>query len=251
MYKKKYIFSIGILLIILVASITGCMLMTSWKHQSENQLPKDKRITIEAMSNSYRLYEQEDVFTKEECNRVIAYMKPKMKRSTVAGKTERDVSNDRTSKTGWIKYYDEEMSFFTSKLRNLGRKLTGIRDDDMYEDVSIVQYEPGQLYRPHFDACTTMRNCKNNMRIYRIATIIVYLNDDFEGGETNFPKAKKKVKPVTGKIVYFEDTDNQGKEIPESLHEGVAVKNGEKWIATLWIKFKPSPENIKFLNNYK
>lgn len=247
--KKQYIF---IVLAIAVVCILGMLLYYFITKKPPSTVASAKKnVNIETLTDLYNVYEEEGVFTKEECGRVIAYMRSRMKRSTVAGKTDRDVSKDRTSKTGWVKYDEKEMEFFTNKLKALGKKLSGVQDDEMYEDVSIVQYEPGQLYKPHYDACTTEKYCKKSMRIYRVATIIVYLNDNFLGGETNFPKAHKKVKPKTGKIAFFKNSDDRGVEIHEALHEGMEVKEGNKWIATLWIKFKPSPGDIKFLNNYK
>jgi prolyl 4-hydroxylase len=197
---------------------------------------------------SYTVHEQDDAFTTEECKHVIEYMKDKLTRSTVTGQGTQDVSNDRTSQTGWIYKNDDNMSRFIDKLLGFGARLSGVHDRDLFEDISVVNYNPTQEYKAHFDACATKSKCKNNSRIYRRATVILYLNDDFEGGETYFPNIDTKVHPKTGKIVMFYNTDLSGKEIEESLHAGLPIMNGEKWICTLWIKYSPESKQIEFLD---
>ena len=70
----------------------------------------------------------------------------------------------------------------------------------------------------------------------RYLTVLFYLNDNFEGGETIFPKINKLVKPKKGKAIIFQNVDNNGVIITQALHGGEPVKNGEKWIANKWIK---------------
>jgi prolyl 4-hydroxylase len=63
----------------------------------------------------------------------------------------------------------------------------------------------------------------------------MYLNDDFDGGETFFPKINKKVVPELGKAVLFYSVNNNGVLLQKSLHGGLPVQSGEKWIANKWI----------------
>lgn len=196
----------------------------------------------------YQVIEIPHVFTKDECRFVMNSMEGKLERSMVVGVGENDVSKDRTSMTGWIKPTDPVLGGFAKKLMSLGSVLTGIRDPSRYEDVSIVRYEKNQFYKEHFDACTTKTYCGDALRIYRTATIIMYLNDEFEGGETSFPRIGVKVRPEMGKIAFFYNTDDSGKEIPDSLHAGLPVQSGVKWICTLWIKFFPSDAQVQELN---
>ena len=72
----------------------------------------------------------------------------------------------------------------------------------------------------------------------RLLTVLFYLNDDFEGGETIFPKINKVVKPQKGKAVIFRNVDNDGVIISQAVHGGEPVKNGEKWIANKWIRIQ-------------
>ena len=234
-----------------VLAINICIwvyLIVSKRSNHKSEVP----ITKEAFINPYIPYsvlELDNMFTKDECESVMAYMNAKMTRSTVVGPTSSaNVTPDRTSYTAWLNKTDTDQEHFINKFIGIAAMLTGYRTLDFYEDISIVRYQASEYYREHYDACATTKNCQNNSRIYRKATLIVYLNDGFSGGETSFPKINVKVTPKTGKVAMFYDTDHQGVEIAESLHAGLPVTSGEKWIATLWIKFLPGPTEVEFLD---
>lgn len=195
--------------------------------------------------SNYDIKEIPNALTKEECQQLISYYKDKLVRSTVFGDTGNDVTDDRTSHQAWIYKHEEVFPEIMSKLYNLASELSGIEDVNMFEDIQIASYKESQQYKPHFDACVSPKYCKSNDKIYRKATLLVYLNDSFQGGETHFPQINKKVKPETGKAVYFVNTDEDGNEIDESLHAGLPIESGEKWIANVWIKFDPKNNIIQ------
>ena len=64
----------------------------------------------------------------------------------------------------------------------------------------------------------------------------MYLNDVAEGGETTFPSIHLTVSPKKGSAVYFEYCNSRGQVDPLSLHAGQPVLQGEKWIATKWMR---------------
>jgi len=64
---------------------------------------------------------------------------------------------------------------------------------EFYEELQVVNYKPGELYKPHYDACGINDDyCKQEFNklggLNRYATFIIYLNDDMTGGKTEFPK---------------------------------------------------------------
>ena len=110
------------------------------------------------------------------------------------------------------------------------------------EMLHVVKYAAGGEYRAHFDAydLTTARGQRcTERRGQRLATAIAYLNDDFEGGETYFPRLDIRIVPKAGALLVF---DNVGdcliKPDPRSLHAALPVTKGEKWIATSWFREK-------------
>jgi hypothetical protein len=75
----------------------------------------------------------------------------------------------------------------------------------------------------------------------RYLTFLIYLNDDFIGGGTHFPTLKYTTRPKRGLAVLFQNTDSTGNVLPDSLHGGDPVKEGEKWICNKWIHY-PKPQ---------
>lgn len=97
------------------------------------------------------------------------------------------------------------------------------------EPLQILRYRPDQQYRPHFDAVGDEDN-------QRVLTFLVYLNDDYEGGETEFVATGLKVKGRKGDGLLFRNADASGAPDPRSQHAGLPVRAGEKFLASRWIR---------------
>ena len=102
------------------------------------------------------------------------------------------------------------------------------------EPLGLLRYGPGQEYRPHYDYYSD-----DHHQAQRVATVFVYLNDVAEGGGTDFPRLGVRVDPEPGKAVKFLNCDSEGKPNPDTLHAGLPVARGEKWLATLWFWDRP------------
>jgi prolyl 4-hydroxylase len=109
---------------------------------------------------------------------------------------------------------------------------------DHGEGLQILHYLPGQQYEPHYDwfdpeqpgfAAITAKGGQ------RIASLVMYLNTPDGGGATAFPEIGLTVTALRGSAVYFAyDTGDT-----TSLHAGLPVTKGEKWIATKWLRERP------------
>ena len=114
----------------------------------------------------------------------------------------------------------------------LGRIADVTRTDIAHgEPLHVLRYRPGQQYRPHHDAhaYTPIPNRRHQ-------TAILYLNNDYAGGETAFPELGIQVRGVPGDLLVFDNLDPHGAPDPRMLHAGNPVTAGEKWIATRWIR---------------
>jgi prolyl 4-hydroxylase len=78
------------------------------------------------------------------------------------------------------------------------------------------------------------------MGSFRFATVLVYLNDDYSGGGTFFPKRNYTVTPKQGKVIMFYNLSPTNRNVLESsLHGGLPVTEGKKYICNFWIRLKP------------
>jgi len=100
------------------------------------------------------------------------------------------------------------------------------------EPLQVLRYRPGGEYRPHFDAIPGFAN-------QRAMTMLVWLNGDYEGGETHFPTPGLKLKGRAGDAILFRNTGDDGRRDPASGHAGLPVSTGEKLIASRWIRERP------------
>lgn len=100
------------------------------------------------------------------------------------------------------------------------------------ESLQVLRYRPGQEYRPHFDAVPGEAN-------QRILTMLVYLNEGYDGGETLFLKTGLCFKGNKGDALLFRNTLADGRADPDAQHAGRPVAAGEKLIASRWIRARP------------
>jgi len=100
------------------------------------------------------------------------------------------------------------------------------------EPLQILSYRQGQQYRPHVDAIGHTDN-------ERIWTMLVYLNDGYEGGETLFTAIGLAVKGPKGDAILFRNVDGMGRADMLSRHAGLPVTSGQKFLASRWIRQYP------------
>ena len=99
------------------------------------------------------------------------------------------------------------------------------------EPLHILRYAPGQQYRPHHDA-----HAFGPIEQRRIATALLYLNDAYEGGETEFPELGITVRGGVGDLLIFHNLDADNMPDMRMIHAGLPITSGEKWLATRWIR---------------
>ena len=99
------------------------------------------------------------------------------------------------------------------------------------EPLHILRYAPGQQYRPHHDA-----HAYPQVEKRRVATALLYLNDAYEGGETNFPELGITVRGGVGDLLIFQNLDADKMPDMRMVHAGLPITSGEKWLATRWIQ---------------
>jgi prolyl 4-hydroxylase len=108
-----------------------------------------------------------------------------------------------------------------------------------FEVSQVLHYAPGQEFKPHhdyFDPSAEGFQEEISVRGQRVATFIVYLNDEFTGGETRFPSLGFNYRGGVGDAIAFRSVDPDGRVNPLTLHAGLPPASGEKWIFSQWVR---------------
>jgi len=187
---------------------------------------------------TYDIQEIPHFFTDEECDALIERAQNNLEDSKIYNGNDNDMvtKNDRDSKQAWL--YDSDD--FVKKMSDKIKDYTSTHNR-YTEEFQVVNYKEGGFFRPHYDACDGDGNYCRKMdgdNGARYLTVLIYLNNVEEGGETIFPNINKSVKPEKGKMVIFQNVDDSGHIITQSYHGGEPVKKGEKWICNKWIHLK-------------
>ncbi|HET9645567.1 MAG TPA: 2OG-Fe(II) oxygenase [Burkholderiaceae bacterium] len=105
------------------------------------------------------------------------------------------------------------------------------------EGVQILRYGVGAEYRPHHDYFDpTQPGTPTILKRggQRVGTVVMYLNTPVKGGATVFPDVHLEVAAVKGNAVFF--SYDRPHPITRTLHGGSPVIEGEKWVATKWMR---------------
>lgn len=108
------------------------------------------------------------------------------------------------------------------------------------EALQVLRYAVGEEYRPHHDYVDPSQPGAVPFLArggQRVASLVMYLNTPTRGGGTNFPEARLEVGAQKGNAVFF----SYARPDPATgtLHGGMPVLEGEKWVATKWLREFP------------
>lgn len=199
--------------------------------------------------NDYIITKFHNFLSNEECDAIINFSNKKgMEKSKVYSQTNNGTSlinlDNRISEQLWLNESNtnenSNIQNIVNKIHTLNESITKIPKINQ-ENIQVVKYNKGGFYKEHYDACSyDAEKCKNmnNNSGQRITTLLIYLNDNFEGGETKFTheKVKLNVKPEKGMAILFYNVSSKDNDVvhPLSLHTGSELLSGEKWICNVW-----------------
>ncbi|WP_409292865.1 2OG-Fe(II) oxygenase [Peribacillus sp. SCS-37] len=200
---------------------------TIFHHMGNKIKTEDREINIITRLEEPLIVILGNVLSDEECDELIMLSKDKLQRSKIG--TTRDVNTIRTS-SGMFFQENEN-----NTINKIEKRISSIMNIPIEhgDGIQILKYTPGQEYKAHFDFFSPISGANINNRI---STIVIYLNDVEQGGETFFPKLNFSVFPQKGMAVYFEYFYNDTELNEKTLHGGAPVITGEKWVATQWMR---------------
>ncbi len=111
------------------------------------------------------------------------------------------------------------------------------------EPFQIFHYAEGQEIKAHYDHVRDSAlslDVKSESASERIATFLIYLNHDYEGGALEFPHVNFTYRGKTGDAIFFANVDENGKAERLSLHAAKPITRGEKWMVSQWIQDRPT-----------
>lgn len=120
-------------------------------------------------------------------------------------------------------------------------RLTG-EPVEYQENTTVLRYRPGEIYDNHYDFFNpdvAQFQHEIERRGQRTMTALIYLSEDFEGGETEFPELAWSFHGRRGDAIVWSNVRPDGSPEPRSLHAGRPPRWGEKWVLSKWIRSKP------------
>lgn len=179
-----------------------------------------------------------------ECQWLIAAATPRLTRAGVynsaAGDDPADptgVDPGRTNSFALFDFVNADLVVDLIRMRianKIGAPMNSL------EIAQVLHYEVGQEFVAHCDYLDPelLRDeiARNGQRA---ATVILYLNEDFEGGETRFPRLGLDHRGSTGDALVFASIDPAGRPDPRTRHAGCPPTRGEKWVFSQWVRSRP------------
>lgn len=175
------------------------------------------------------------LLSHQECDALIAAATPRLARSlTVQTATGGEELNpDRTSNGMFFGRGESEL------VKRIEARIARLVNWPVEhgEGIQVLHYGVGAEYKPHYDYFDpaepgTPTILKRGGQ--RVATVVMYLNEPARGGGTTFPDIGLEVAPVRGNAVFF--SYNRPHPGTLTLHGGAPVLEGEKWVATKWLR---------------
>jgi prolyl 4-hydroxylase len=226
---------------------------------SSSSLPT-MNMTLKVLSCAPRVFEIANFLSPVEVQHILDIAHAKTLQDSSTGATTnanaKSANANRRSQNTWI-FRDESpmMDSIYRRAADLLRIDEGLlrdhagRDADTgrtveqptaAEPLQVVHYTPGQEYKTHVDFAYP--RVDDPLQPTRFATLLLYLNDGMQGGETTFPRWMNaetsrdlQIKPELGKAVLFYSQLPDGNMDELSQHAALPVQTSEKYLANMWI----------------
>lgn len=175
------------------------------------------------------IYLVHDFLSDHEVDFLIDVAESCLSRSLVGGEME---SALRTSTSCNFEQDDlpglmEKVTYLTGKPR------------EHCESPQVAKYEPGQQYRQHVDGFSSLGGPTGRKELTyggnRLVTVLIYLNNVGEGGETHFPYMNIKVPPTKGTALVFFPSTVYGEMDVQALHAALPAVD-TKYVSQVWVR---------------
>lgn len=155
---------------------------------------------------------------------------------TTCEKPEGCVTDYRTSSSAFLENDD-----VTETVSNRALAFASLGPEAVGEELQVVRYTEGQEFKGHLDSLDDSspegrRDLERYQNKQRTATALVYLNDNFNGGATYFPRLGLAVKPVRNAALFWWNLLPNGEIDRRTYHGGQKVSGGTKYAVNIWLR---------------
>lgn len=190
---------------------------------------------------SPRLIHYPDFLPSSLCGHLLARASAKLEPARVVDARGGGLKRDpmRTNSGAVLSFADGDLIALLVRARIA--RTAGVAAEAL-EPTEVLHYAAGETYKPHVDFFhPALPQFADEMRLrgQRVKTCLVYLNDDFAGGETDFPKIGIRFRGQAGEALLFENVLPNGAGDMRTVHAGLPPSSGEKWLLSQWIRSKP------------
>ncbi len=185
-------------------------------------------------SPKLELLQMPEFLSPDHCDALMELIDRDRRPSTIADPNGDDYF--RTSETCDLAVVDAAVA----ELEQMLSALCGI-DPAFGEPIQGQRYAQGQEFKAHTDyfepgGADFEKFC--SVAGQRTWTFMVYLNEVAAGGATRFKSIGKTFQPERGKLLCWNNRKANGEVNPATLHHGMKVRKGTKYIITKWYREK-------------
>lgn len=208
---------------------------------TENKVTlSDKELSISYACHKPYIVVLDDFLSTEECTALIKMSQDKFKTSRVVNdddgtriesksRISQSVSHSKSSHK-LVKTIESRIAELLNWPANHG------------EGLLVLKYENGGEYKPHYDYFNPNKAGSSQVMQesgQRVGTFLMFLSEVEAGGSTRFPKLNFEVRPKTGRAIFFSNVGLDGEIDEMTLHAGMPVTKGIKYLSTVWLREKP------------
>ena len=206
--------------------------------EMRSRIPFAKRLSAptapgHVLSASPIVHAVPDFASAAECQWLIAAAEPRLNRAGVYN-VPSGVDPGRTNQSALFNFANADLIVEMIRHRIANQLRAPL---DCLEMSQVLHYGVGQEFVLHCDFLDPQALREEIARNgQRVATVLIYLNEDFEGGQTSFPRLGLNHRGKTGDALVFGNVDAAGGPDPRSQHAGCPPTLGEKWVFSQWVR---------------
>ena len=196
--------------------------------------------TAQVISPAPRIFVVRNFASHAICDRLIELARPRLKAAQTydPGSGGMQYESGRTNSDCHLilPYSDLLLALVRARISALIRMPV-----PFFETPTILHYKPGETFSAHHDylddreAGFAQEIAQNGQRVL---TFLLYLNDGFAGGETEFPLVGIRCKGNKGDALCFWNVLPDGSPDRQTMHAGLPPTSGEKWLLSQWVRGK-------------